>query len=114
MLDNLQADYVRTARAKGLSNTVVIFRHAFRNSVIPVITIMATLLPAMLGGSVIIERIFSISGMGLLAFEAVTTRDYNVVMAVATIGGVMNLIGLLFGDIAYAFADPRINFDNAA
>lgn len=113
MLDNLRADYVRTARAKGLSNAVVIFRHAFRNSVIPVITIMATLLPAMLGGSVIIERIFSIPGMGMLAFEAVTTRDYNVVMAVATIGGVMNLIGLLFGDIAYAIADPRISFESS-
>lgn len=113
MLDNLRADYVRTARAKGLSNITVIFRHAFRNSIIPVITIMATLLPAMLGGSVIIESIFSIPGMGLLAFEAVTTRDYNVVMAVATIGGVLNLIGLLFGDIAYALADPRISFESA-
>jgi peptide/nickel transport system permease protein len=113
MLDNLRADYVRTARAKGLSNIVVTFRHAFRNSIIPVITIMATLLPAMLGGSVIIERIFSIPGMGLLAFEAVTTRDYNVVMAVATIGGVLNLFGLLLADIAYAVADPRISFENA-
>jgi len=112
MLDSLRADYVRTARAKGLSNTVVIFRHAFRNSVIPVITIMATLLPAMLAGSVIIERIFSIPGMGLLAFEAVTTRDYNVVMAVATIGGVLNLAGLLLADIAYAIADPRISFES--
>jgi peptide/nickel transport system permease protein len=112
MLDNLRADYVRTARAKGLSNAAVIFNHAFRNSIIPVITIMATLLPAMLGGSVIIERIFSVSGMGLLAFEAVTTRDYNVVMAVATIGGLMNLVGLLFGDIAYAVADPRISFES--
>lgn len=111
MLDNLQANYVRTARAKGLSNWAVIFRHAFRNSIIPVITITATLLPAMLGGSVIIERIFSIPGMGLLAFEAVTTRDYNVVMAVATIGGIVNLIGLLLGDIAYAVADPRISFE---
>ena len=113
MLDNLKADYVRTARAKGLSNWVVIFRHAFRNSIIPVITIVATLLPAMLGGSVIIESIFSVPGMGLLAFEAVTTRDYNVVMAVATIGGVLNLIGLLLGDIAYAVVDPRISFESA-
>jgi peptide/nickel transport system permease protein len=111
MLDNLRADYVRTARAKGLSNAAVIFRHAFRNSIIPVITIMATLLPAMLGGSVIIESIFSVPGMGLLAFEAVTTRDYNVVMAVATMGGVLNLLGLLLGDIAYAIADPRISFE---
>jgi peptide/nickel transport system permease protein len=113
MLESLRADYIRTARAKGLSNTTVVFRHAFRNSIIPIITIMATLLPAMLGGSVIIERIFSISGMGMLAFEAVTTRDYNVVMAVATIAGLMNLVGLLFGDIAYAIADPRVSFEGS-
>jgi len=113
MLDSLRADYVRTARAKGLSNRVVIFRHALRNSIIPVITILATLLPAMLAGSVIIERIFSVPGMGLLAFEAVTTRDYNVVMAVATVGGVLNLVGLLLGDLAYAVVDPRISFESA-
>jgi len=112
MLDNLRSDYVRTARAKGLSNAVVIFRHAFRNSIIPVITIMATLLPAMFGGSVIIERIFSVPGMGLLVFEAVTTRDYNVVMAVATIAGMLNLGGLLLADIAYAAADPRISYES--
>ncbi len=111
MLDNLRADYVRTARAKGLSGSVVLWRHAFRNSVIPVITIMATLLPAMFAGSVIIEQIFSIPGMGLLAFEAVTTRDYNVVMAVAVIAGLLNLIGLLLADIAYAIVDPRISFE---
>jgi peptide/nickel transport system permease protein len=111
MLDNLRMDYVRTARAKGLSNFTVVWRHAFRNSIIPVITIMATLLPAMFGGSVIIESIFSVPGMGLLAFEAVTTRDYNVVMAVATIAGMLNLVGLLLGDIAYAIADPRISFE---
>ena len=113
MLDNLRMDYVRTARAKGLSNRVVVFRHAFRNSVIPVITIMATVLPAMFGGSVIIESIFSIPGMGRLAFEGVTTRDYNVVMAVATIAGMLNLVGLLLGDIAYAIADPRISFESS-
>ncbi|MBW8015278.1 MAG: ABC transporter permease [Planctomycetes bacterium] len=112
MLDNLRMDYVRTARAKGLPNRVVVLRHAFRNSVIPVITIMATILPAMFGGSVIIESIFSIPGMGRLAFEAITTRDYDIVMAVATIAGALNLVGLLFGDIAYAFADPRISFES--
>lgn len=111
MLDNLRADYVRTARAKGLSNWAVIFHHAFRNSIIPVITIMATLLPAMFGGSVIIERIFSVPGMGMLVFEAVTTRDYNVVMGVATIAGFLNLIGLLLADLAYAMVDPRISFE---
>jgi peptide/nickel transport system permease protein len=113
VLNNLQADYVRTARAKGLSEPAVIFKHVFRNSIIPLITIISTLLPAMLGGSVIIERIFSIPGMGLLAFEAITSRDYNVVMAVATIAGVLNLTGLLLADIAYAVADPRISFENS-
>ncbi len=113
MLDNLRADYVRTARAKGLSERVVIVRHALRNSIIPVVTIMATLLPAMLAGSVIIEKIFSVPGMGLLAFEAVTTRDYNVVMAVATIGGLLNLVGLLLADIVYAIVDPRISYESA-
>ncbi|OXU15622.1 ABC transporter permease [Sedimentisphaera salicampi] len=111
MLDNLRMDYVRTARAKGLAEKTVIFRHAFRNSIIPVITVLATLLPAMIAGSVIIEKLFSIPGMGLLAFEAITTRDYNVVMAVATISGVLNLAGLLLADICYAIADPRISYD---
>jgi len=111
MLDNLRSDYIRTARAKGLDNWTVIFRHAFRNSIIPIITIMATLLPAMIGGSVIIESIFSIPGMGRLAFEAITTRDYNVVMAVATTAGFLDLVGLLLADIAYAIADPRISFE---
>jgi len=111
MLDNLRSDYIRTARAKGLGNGTVIFRHAFRNSIIPVITIMATLLPAMIGGSVIIESIFSLPGMGRLAFEAITTRDYNVVMAVATIAGFLSLIGLLLADIASWLIDPRISFE---
>ncbi len=114
MLDTLRMDYIRTARAKGLPERIVIFRHAFRNSVIPVITIMATLLPSMIAGSVIIESIFSIPGMGLLAFEAITTRDYNVVMAVATIAGMLNLVGMLLADIAYAIADPRISFEASA
>jgi peptide/nickel transport system permease protein len=113
VLNNLHSCYVRTARAKGLSEPAVIFKHVFRNSIIPLITITATLLPAMLGGSVIIERIFSIPGMGLLAFEAITSRDYNVIMAVATIAGVLNSAGLLLADIAYATVDPRISFESA-
>ncbi|MGE4285932.1 MAG: ABC transporter permease [Phycisphaerae bacterium] len=111
MLDNMRMDYIRTARAKGLSEFAVTTRHAFRNSVIPVITIMATLLPAMIGGSVIIEKLFTIPGMGLLAFEAISTRDYNIVMAVATITGALNLTGMLIADILYAIADPRISYN---
>ncbi len=113
MLDNLRMDYIVTARAKGLREWDVVIRHAFRNSILPVITIMATLLPAMISGSVIVESIFSIPGMGRLAVEAMSTRDYNVIMAVATIAGVLNLTGLLLVDIAYAFADPRISFEGA-
>jgi peptide/nickel transport system permease protein len=111
MLDSLRMDCVRIARAKGLSEPAVILRHAFRNALIPLITILATLLPAMFAGSVIVEKIFSIPGMGLLAFEAITARDYNVVMAVATVAGMLNLAGLLLADIAYAIADPRISFE---
>ncbi len=114
MLDNLRMDYIRTARAKGLPERTVIMRHAFRNSLLPVITIVATILPAMIGGSIIIESIFSIPGMGRLAFEALTTRDYNVIMAVATIAGFLNLAGLMLADIAYAMADPRISFESTA
>ena len=111
VLENLHHDYVRTARAKGLAERAVLIRHVFRNSLIPVVTITARLLPAMIGGSVIVERIFSIPGMGLLAFEAVTTRDYNVVMAVATMAGLLNMAGVLLADIAYAALDPRVSFE---
>ncbi len=111
MLENLSMDYVRTARAKGLPESAVIFRHVFRNSLVPVITITASLFPAVFAGSVIVEKIFSIPGMGLLMFEAVANRDYNVVMALATIAGILNMIALLLADIAYALADPRVTFE---
>ena len=113
MVEVLNEDYITTAKGKGLANYHIYFRHALKNAFIPVLTMLGIQFAFMLGGSVVIEQIFSIPGMGLLAFEAVTTRDYNVVMAVATIGGVMNLIGLLFGDIAYAMVDPRISFENS-
>ena len=111
VLENFHHDYVRTARAKGLAETDVLVRHVFRNSLIPVVTITARLLTVMVGGSVIVERIFSIPGMGLLAFEAVTTRDYNVVMAVATMAGLLNMAGMLLADVAYAALDPRVSFE---
>ena len=81
MLENLRQDYVRTARAKGLSEKVVILRHVYRNSLIPIVTASAGLLPALIAGSVFIETIFTIPGMGLLGFESVLTRDYPMVMA---------------------------------
>lgn len=110
MLEIIRQDYIRTARAKGLSERVVILKHAMRNSLIPIITLMAMLLPLLVGGSVIIETIFSIPGMGSLGFEAITSRDYPVVMAVFTISAVLTLTGILLADILYSLVDPRITF----
>lgn len=111
MLEVIREDYVRTARAKGLSERVVIFKHAFRNALLPIITLLAFLLPSMFGGSVIIESIFSIPGMGQLGFEAVLSRDYPVIMAITTISAMLTLVGLLIGDILYAALDPRIKLE---
>ena len=111
MLENLRLDYVRTARAKGLSEKVVILRHVFRNSLIPIVTILASLLPALLAGSVFIETIFTIPGMGYLGFESVLNRDYPMVMAIFTIGSALSLIGILIADILLKVVDPRITFE---
>ncbi len=111
LLENLSADYVRTARAKGLSENVVLFRHAFRNSVLSLITVAANILPALIGGSVIVESIFSIPGMGKLDVEAVQTSDRELLMAVTLIGGVIVLASQLLRDILYAMADPRVAYE---
>jgi len=110
LLEVIRSDYIRTARAKGLSEFVVIFKHAVRNGLIPILTLLGTILPVVLGGSVIIEVIFGIDGMGLLAFKAILNRDYNVIMGVQLISAVLVLIGILISDISYAFVDPRITF----
>src|SRR3972149_10182532 len=111
MLETIRQDYIRTARAKGLSENAVLYKHALRNSLIPIVTLMADLLPAMLGGSVIIESIFTIPGMGLLGFEAILSRDYPVVMAISTIAAFLTLIGLLLSDICYALVNPTISLE---
>lgn len=110
MLEIIRQDYIRTARAKGLSEKVVILKHALRNSLIPIITILAFFLPMMISGSVVVETIFSIPGMGSLAFEAIMARDYAIVMAVFTISAVLTLIGILIADLMYSVVDPRITF----
>jgi peptide/nickel transport system permease protein len=107
----IRQDYIRTARAKGLPEKLVIFKHAMRNSVIPIVTLMGSLLPGMFGGSVIIEKIFSIPGMGQLGFEAVLSRDYPVVLAIATIAALLTLIGILISDLLYVWVDPRITYE---
>ncbi len=111
MLEVIREDYVRTARAKGLSERVVILKHAFRNALLPLITLFAFLLPSMFGGSVIIESIFSVPGMGQLGFESVLSRDYPVIMAITAISALLTLIGLLISDVLYAALDPRIKLE---
>lgn len=111
MLENFNADYVRTAKAKGVSRKDVVFRHVFRNSLLPVITMFVSIFPAMLGGSVVIESIFSVQGMGWLILEAITLRDRELLLANALIVGLVNMLALLLADILYAMADPRISYD---
>ena len=111
MLDVLHADYVTTARAKGLQEWVVIVRHAFRNSLIPLITIVTISLPALLGGAVIIETIFQWPGMGMLGYRATTTRDYPILMGITLISATMILFSNLLADILYAVVDPRIRYN---
>lgn len=111
MLDNFNADYVRTAKAKGVPPGQVVFRHVFRNSLLPIITMFATIFPAMLAGSVIIERIFSVPGMGYLVLEAINLRDRELILANTLMIAGVNLLALLLADILYALADPRITYD---
>ncbi|MDQ3194290.1 MAG: ABC transporter permease, partial [Bacteroidota bacterium] len=110
MLEVIRQDYIRTARAKGLSEKKVIMKHALRNSLIPIITIIGGLLPAMVGGSIIVETIFSIPGIGQLAFQAILDRDYPLIMAELVIASALTVFGILLVDILYSFVDPRIAF----
>lgn len=111
MIDVIRQDYIRTARAYGFSNKIIIFKYAMRNSLIPIITLLATLLPSLIAGSFIIESIFSIPGMGRLGFEAILSRDYPLVMGILSISAFLTLLGLLLSDIMYAIVDPRIKFE---
>ena len=113
MLENLRQDYVRTAQAKGLRFQLVVVRHVMRNSLIPVVTLMAGLLPGMIAGSVFIETIFTIPGLGFLSFQSVIVRDYPVAMALFTLTAVLTLMGILVADILLKAVDPRIDFSRA-
>ncbi len=110
MLENFNADYVRTAKAKGVAPKDVVLRHVFRNSLLPLITMFVTVFPAMLAGSVVIERIFTVPGMGYLLIEAINLRDRELILANTTMVAVVNLCALLLADILYALADPRITY----
>lgn len=108
MVEAMNEDYIRTARAKGLPESKVAYKHALRNSLRPIITFIGYLLPAFLGGSVIIEQIFGYPGMGRLTFQAVLERDMPVIMVSLTVGSVLVLIGNLIADVLYAVVDPRV------
>ena len=110
MIDELRRDYVRTARAKGLSEGAVLMKHAFRNAAIPIVTIVGLSIPFLLGGSVVTEKIFSWPGMGSLMVESIFTRDYPVVLAINFIVSVMVILGNLLADFGYALLDPRIAY----
>ncbi len=110
MMENLNSDFIRTARAKGLSERVVIWRHNFRNALLPLVTHIGGLLPSMVGGALITEFIFSVPGMGLMTMDALSSFDHPVVVGVFTLTSVATLTGILLSDILYAFVDPRISY----
>lgn len=109
-LEIISQDYIRTARAKGLSENIVIYKHAFRNALLPIITVFSNIFPLAIGGSVILETIFTIPGMGKEIFMAIANKDYPMIITVFSITGVLTLIGYLIADILYAVADPRISY----
>jgi len=110
MLENALQDYVRTARAKGLPEHVVVLKHILRNSLIPMVTLLADLLPSLVGGSLIVETIFSVPGIGQLGYQAVLARDYPVVLGLFAISSALTLVGILIADLLLAVVDPRISF----
>ncbi len=111
MLDVLGQDYIRTARAKGLSEPKVILKHGLRNALIPIITLFSNFLPAMLGGSVLIEVLFGIPGMGRLSWTSIMQKDYPTLMALIYVQAIIVMLSILMTDILYVFVDPRISFE---
>jgi peptide/nickel transport system permease protein len=111
ILEVLNQDYIRTARAKGLLEWTVVARHAFRNAMLPLVTVITLSLPQLLGGAIIVETIFQWPGMGMLGWRATTTRDYPVLMGITLISASMILLSNLLADVLYGFVDPRIRYD---
>jgi peptide/nickel transport system permease protein len=110
MLEVIRQDYVRTARAKGIPEVEVYYKHALRNALLPIITIFGFLIPDLIGGAIIMETIFAWPGIGRLSYQAVLARDYPVVMTILTISAVLTLIGNFIADLLYGMADPRIRY----
>ncbi len=111
MLDVIKQDYIRTARAKGLKEKVVIYRHALRNAMIPIITLLGFQLPGLLSGAVMTESIFGWPGLGKVGVDAIFARDYPLLMAINMMNSFLLMVGMLLSDILYGMADPRIKYD---
>ncbi len=111
MLEVIRQDYIRTARAKGLKEKVVIYRHAFRNAIIPIITLLGFWIPGLLSGAVTTETIFAYPGLGKISVEAVNARDYPVILGINSMLSMLTLLGALLADVLYAVADPRIKYE---
>lgn len=112
--EQLSLDYIKTATAKGLTDKSIIWKHAFRNSLLPLITVFSSLFPALIGGSVIIESIFTIPGMGLETVRAILSQDYPVIIAILTLSSALTLISYLLADLLYVWADPRIRLSQTS
>ncbi len=110
MLDVLAQDYIRTARAKGVPEKMVYLKHALRNALIPIVTGIGGFLSVFFAGSLLLERIFQLDGIGLLSYKSILQRDYNVIMGLIFIQSVLMLIGNLLSDLAYVAVDPRIDY----
>lgn len=110
LLEEVRLDYVRTARAKGLDERTVIYKHALRNALIPILTGLGSFLTVFFAGSIIIEQVYNLDGMGLLSYSSILSRDYNVIMAMIFIQSVLSMIGRLISDLTYVLVDPRIDF----
>lgn len=108
MLEVLNADYIRTARAKGLSENKVIYKHAFRNTMIPLVTLLAGILPSLFGGMMITEQVFGITGIGNMAYQALKEGDVPFIMTYNMFLAILTVIGTLFSDIMYSIVDPRV------
>jgi peptide/nickel transport system permease protein len=110
MQETLRQDYIRTARAKGVDSSRIVVVHAFRNTLIPLVTLIGLTLPSLLGGSVILEQIFTWPGMGRLFFESISERDYPTIMGLTLMFSILTLASQLLADVLYAFVDPRISY----
>jgi peptide/nickel transport system permease protein len=112
MLEVTLQDYIRTARAKGLDEQTIVYKHAFRNALIPIVTLLGLSVPGLIGGSVIFETIYAIPGMGQLFYQAVTARDYPVVMGITVIGALLTLLGNFAADLSYALVNPKVKAES--